>query len=59
MGFVYSWGGLVMYYISYMRETDPTITVNDGFFVMPIMIFTNAITVYAGAASEAKYGPRM
>jgi len=59
IGSVFAWGGLANFFISYIRETDPEVTENDGFFIMPIMVLSNAVTIYFGAALEARFNPRL
>ena len=41
-GSLYSWSGINGYYISYLKYSDsPTIKIKDGYFFMPIILFTS------------------
>ena len=41
-GSLHSWSGINGYYISYLKYSDsPTIEIKDGYFFMPIIIFTS------------------
>lgn len=56
LGSVFPLGMLSIYILSYYHETDPNITVNYGFFFMPVITFTLTIFVPLGGFIEAKLG---
>ncbi len=59
VGSLYAWGGLNLFFISYLREFNQNITVNDGYFIMPINILSATTVTYLGAYLEGKYNPRL
>ena len=55
-GSIFPLGMLSIYILSYYSEFNPSITVNYGFFFMPVFAFTLTIFVPLGGFIDAKLG---
>ena len=56
LGSIIPLGMLSIYIISYYQEFNTNITVNYGFFFMPVILFTLTIFVPLGGIIDAKLG---
>jgi hypothetical protein len=56
---MYSWGNWSTYLVSFLKDYNPSITLVDGFFLMPIGIFFINCHMALGGYLENKYGIRV
>ena len=56
LGSVYTWSNINAYYISYLKfNNSPNITLVDGFFLMPIIVYISDIAMFFGPILVEKY----
>ena len=57
LGSVYTWSNINSYFVSYLKYHDtPNITLVDGYFLMPIIIFISNVSSYFGPKLDAIIG---
>jgi hypothetical protein len=59
LGTIFIWGNVAIYITSYLRQFDPSITLEDTFIVLPVIVIAKAPVNYIGARLCAHYGTRM
>ena len=57
-GTVHVWSSLNVYLISYLRKTNPSLTLSSGFFLGPFGVFAISLSMSLGGYLERNYGPR-
>jgi hypothetical protein len=58
-GTMYSFGLLNPFFISYLNLYDNTLTLDDGFFLLPIGVLFMKLFIIVGGIVEANAGPRV
>lgn len=57
LGSVYTWSNINSYFVSYLKYHDtPSITLVDGYFLMPIIIFISNVSSYFGPKLDTMLG---
>lgn len=49
IGSIYIWGNISVYVTSYLRHYESSLTLEDTFVVLPIMIFVQNVTLVFGS----------
>lgn len=59
LGTIFIWGNISVYVTSYLRLYDPSVSLEDTFVVLPIIVIAKAPVNYLGARACVKFGTRM
>ena len=59
LGTIFIWGNISVYVTSYLRMYDSSVSLEDTFVVLPIIVVAKAPVNYLGARACVRFGTRL